>query len=188
MNWIVFLVVAWFGFGLEIALPAYFDAGSGGVHPSLILPLMVYVTLYAPRRHALWAACILGVITDLISPIPRLDLGDAFIVGPHAIGMMVACQFVLSVRAMVIRHNPLTLMILSVLSVVITQIIVVAFFTARSIGDDPLVWDAGAQLIQRLFSALYTAIPALVLSFVFFALTPVFGFHSAVPTRFARHF
>ena len=65
--------------------------------------------------------------------------------------------------------------------------VVVAIFTARGIGDSSIVWDAGMQLQQRMFSSLYTGVSALLLSFLFFAIGPFFGFASTVPTRFARH-
>ena len=55
MNWIVFLVVSWFAFGLE----AGFDAlrlAPGDVAPSFVIPIIVYIALSAPAKHALWAA------------------------------------------------------------------------------------------------------------------------------------
>jgi len=69
MNWFVLIFVAWIGFGFETALLPVFDAGASGVHPSVVLPLLVFVALYAPRKHALWCAIILGISMDLLTPI-----------------------------------------------------------------------------------------------------------------------
>ena len=152
----------------------------------MVIPLVAFIALYAPRKQAMWAAIILGIITDLISPMSRVDGGLAVIVGPNALGYLLACHFILAIRGSLIRRNPLTLVIISIASSFIAQIVVIAIFTARNLGTNPLIWDAGDQLVQRSFSSLYTGLSALLLSFVFFALAAAFGFHSSVPTRFAR--
>jgi len=187
MNWFVFALAAWVAFGLELALLPIFDAGSGGVHPSMVVPLLVFIAINAPRKPTLWSAIILGVVMDLLSPIPGADGGVITIVGPHALGYLLAVHFVLAVRGMLIARNPLTIVVMSILAALVAQVVVIAILTVRDIGASPLMWDAPDELRQGGFSALYTGVSALLLSFVFFALAPVFGFHSAVPTRFARH-
>ncbi len=187
MNWFVFAIVTWMLLGLELALLPVLDAGSGGVHPSMIIPLMSFVALYAPRKQALWAAIILGVAMDLVSPMVRIDGGSVVIIGPHALGYLLACHFIFAIRGSLIRRNPLTLVIISIAASFVSQILVISIFTARNLGNSSLIWDAGDQLVQRSFSSLYTGLSALILSFLLFALAGVFGFHSSVPTRFARH-
>lgn len=186
MNWFVFAIVTWIIFGLELALLPILDAGSGGVHPSMVIPLLAFVSLYAPRKQAMWVAIILGIIMDLLSPMTGTTGGSTVIVGPHALGFLLACHFIFAIRGSLIRRNPLTLVIISICASFIAQIVVIAIFTARDQGTNPLIWDAGDQLIQRSLSSLYTGLSALVLSIIFFALAPTFGFSSTVPTRFAR--
>jgi len=186
MNWFVLAFVAWITFGLELALGPVLDSGSSGVHPSMIIPLMAFVALYAPRKQALWAAILLGIIIDLLAPMARADGGSVVIVGPHALGYLLGAHFILAIRGMLIRRNPLTLVIISIASSFIAQVVVIALITLRNMGTSPLIWDAGDQLVERSFSSLSTGISALVLSVIFFALAPTFGFHSSVPTRFAR--
>lgn len=187
MNWLVFILSAWICFGLELALMSVFDAGSRGVHPSMVVPLLVFVAMNAPRKQTLWAAIMLGLVVDLISPVPAQDGGLVTVIGPHALGHLLGVHFVLAVRGMLIRRNPLTMIVMSIVTMLIAQIVVIAIFTLRDLGASSLVWDAGNELRQGLFSSLYTGISALLLSFVFFALGPVFGFNTTVPTRFARH-
>ncbi len=187
MNWFVFILISWVCFGLELALMPVLDAGSRGVHPSMIVPLLVFVAMNAPRKPTMWAAMMLGVVLDLLSPMPAVDGGTITIIGPHALGFLLGAHFVLAVRGMLIRRNPLTMIVMSILVMLVAQVVVVAIFTARDLGANPLIWDAGDELRKRLFSSLYTGVSALLLSFVFFALGPVFGFNSTVPTRFARH-
>jgi len=186
VNWLVFLFVAWVSLGLEMALIPVFDAGSGGVHPSTVIPLLVYIALYAPRRHALWGAIVLGVAADLLTPLVHADGGRVVLVGPHTLGALLGAQLVFSVRGMVVRRNPLTLGALSVLAALAAQSVVVAIVTLRVALGDYVAWDASDELVQRALSALYTGLAGLVLSFAYFALAPAFGFHSAVATRFAR--
>ena len=186
MNWFVFAIIAWIGFGLELALTPVLDAGSSGVHPSMIIPLMAFIALYAPRKQALWAAIFLGILMDLLAPMPRIDGGSVVVVGPYALGYLLATHFILAIRGMLIRRNPLTLVMISIFSSFIAQVVLIALFTARNMGSNPLIWDAGDQLFERSLSSLYTGISALVLSIGLFALAPTFGFHSSVPTRFAR--
>lgn len=187
MNWFVFALVAWIAFGLELALIPVLDAGSSGVHPSMTIPLLAFISLYATRKPALWSAIILGVTMDLLSPMARTDGGSVVIIGPYALGYLLACHFILTIRGMLIRRNPLTLIVISIAGSFVAQIVVIAIFTMRDLGTNPLIWDASDQLVSRSFSSLYTGLSALILSIVFFALAPAFGFHSSVPTRFARH-
>ncbi|MFK7759848.1 MAG: rod shape-determining protein MreD [Phycisphaerales bacterium] len=187
MNWFVLLFVAWICFGLEMALLPVFDAGASGVSPSVVLPLLVFVALYAPRKHALWCAVVLGISMDLLTPISHDNGGPVTLLGPYALGYLLAAQFIFSVRAMVVRRNPLTIAFLSVLASLIAEILVVAIITMRYVAGDNIAWDAGDALIDHTMSSLYTGIVALFLSFLFFALTPAFGFHTSVATRFARH-
>jgi len=186
MNWFVFVFVAWIVFGLELALLPILDAGSGSFHPSMVIPLMAFTALYAPRRQALWGAISLGLVMDLVSPMARTDGGTIVIVGPYALGYLLSAYFILVIRGSLIRRNPLTLVMISIVSSFIAQVVVIAIFTARDLGTNPLIWDASDQLLQRSFSSLYTGLSALILSIAFFALAPTFGFHSSVPTRFAR--
>ena len=187
MNWFVLLFVAWIGFGLETALLPVFDAGASGIHPSVVLPLLVFVALYAPRKHALWCAVVLGIFMDLLTPINHDNGGPVTLIGPYALGYLLAAQFIFSVRSMVVRRNPLTIAFLSILASLIANILVVAIITLRATAGDNIEWHARDALMDHTFSSLYTGAGAVFLSFIFFALTPAFGFHTAIATRFARH-
>ena len=187
MNWFMLLFFAWVGFGLEMALLPVFDAGASGVHPSVVLPLMVFVALHAPRRHALWCALILGVAMDLLTPINHDNGGPVTLIGPYTLGYLLAAQFIFSVRGMVVRRNPLTIAFLSLIASLIAEILVVAIITIRALAGDNIAWDPKDALIVHTLSSLYTGAGALFLSFIFFSLTPAFGFQTTIPTRFARH-
>lgn len=186
MNFFAFALAAWVCAGLEIALQPVLDAGSSGVRPSFLIPLIVFVALHAETRPALWAALSLGLFVDLIKPVAMLDGGSAILPGLHALGFLLAAHTTLTLRGLVIRRNPVTLVVLSVFASIIASVTVVALMGLRTIGDDPLAWRGAAELIPRFWSALYTALSALVLGLPLFAAAPLFGFPHAHTPQFAR--
>ncbi len=186
MNIFLFALLAWLFMGFEIALPPVLDAGGGGVAPSFLIPLVVFIALHAETRPALWSALILGLIVDLIQPVALVDGGAATIPGPHALGFLLAVQMTLSMRGMVIRRNPLTLVVLSILGMAIATLVVIAFTSVRGLLDPSLARRGAAELAPGILSALYTGLTALVLSFPLFALSPFFGFPNLQASRFAR--
>ena len=186
MNVILFALVAWVTLGLEIALPPVLDAGGGGVQPSFLIPLLVFVALHADPRPVRWSALSLGLLVDLVRPVVLVDGGAAAIPGPHALGFLLAAQMTLSLRGMVVRRNPLTLVILSIVGATVAAVVVVAIMTLRSFFDASVVWAGGRALLPGLLSAFYTGLAALVLSFPLFAMTPFFGFPNLQAPRFAR--
>ncbi len=186
MNIFLFALLAWVAAGLEIALPPVLDAGGSGVQPSFLIPLVVFVALHADTRPALWSALILGLVVDLIQPVALVDGGATTIPGPHALGFLLAAQMTLSLRGMVIRRNPLTLVVLSILGAAVASLVVIAFTTVRGLFDPSLAWRGAAELAPGVLSALYTGLTALVMSFPLFALTPFFGFPSLQASRFSR--
>jgi len=186
VNWIVFLVVTWFAFGLELGLRDALRLAPGDVAPSFVIPLLVYVALSAPARQVLWAALLLGVLADVTWLIPRTDAAaTATVVGPYALGMLVAAQFILAVRGLVIRRHPLTLTVLSVAAAIIASVVVVALLTVRDLYGDPILFNPTSQLVSRLFSALYTGATALGWALVLRPIDPFFQFHHDRGTR--RH-
>lgn len=177
MNWLAFALLAWCALGMQLGLAPLLSPGSGAIVGSFVLPVLVYVGLHAPARTAVWAALLLGVLLDLIGPMPRADGGDAYVLGPYAVGCFAAVQFTLAARGVVIKRNPIAFTVICILAAAVAHIVAVAFFTARSLyPGDPIAWSAGTELLNRLFSAAFTGAFALVLSLPFALLTPVMGF------------
>ncbi len=185
MNWIVFALVAWIAFGLEIGLRPLISPGDGSIAPSFVIPILVYISLWAPARTALWGALILGLGADLLSSIDLAPSGSATIIGPRAIGYLLAAQLVIASRGVVIGRSPVTLVVLSIVAAFVAGVVVVAFYTLRSFYD-PVVWNPGRQLSVRFFSALYTGLSALGMSLVLIPLGSAFRFPHAPGARFAR--
>jgi hypothetical protein len=176
LNWITFLIVAWLAFGLQMGFDA-FRLAPGDISPSFVVPLLVFIALSAPAKHALWAALLIGLLIDLTWLIPRTDGGEAIVIGPHALGALLAAQLVLSVRGMVIRRHFLTLIILSIVAASVMAVVVVAFMTVRDLYGDPIDFSPTGELVSRLLSAVTTGGSALAWALVLRPIEAGFQFH-----------
>lgn len=179
MSWILFSIVAWFILGLELALRELLQVGPGGIAPNFVLPLMVFVALWAPARVAIGAAFCLGLLVDLTGPI-LIDGVTQTVAGPHALGYMLGAALVLNTRGAVMRRNPVTLIVLTILAGVVCSLVVVFLHSIRDLYE-PFAWRPTAELLVRLASSLYSALAAAILGIILFALLPLFGFPAGVP-------
>ena len=101
MRWTVFAIFAYVAVSLDVGLePLLKDPFGLGIGcPSFTLLLAVYVGMSAPALSATWSALLLGILVDL-----RQDYvfsgyaGTSSILGPAALGYLVAAQAVLQVR------------------------------------------------------------------------------------------
>ena len=130
------------------------------------------------------ACLIIGALLDVTFPLPRAEqTGDIIVVGPYALGCLLMSQAVIAARGLVIKRNPLTLIVLSVIGSMVVHSVVAAMLTARWLLGDPIVWEPTAQLVARAGVSAYTAASALVVSLVLYPLQPLFAFESNSPMR-----
>lgn len=176
MSWLAFAVALWFGLGLELGLRDALRLGSGTVAPSFVVPIVVWFALNASQKPALWAALIAGAMLDLTAAMPRTDGGDALILGPRAIGLLLAAKLVVSIRAKLIRRSPITLGVASGLAAAVMASVVVALFAVRAAIGDPIAWNVGGELASRLLGAAYTAAIGFFIAFPLRWGEPAFGF------------
>lgn len=185
MNWVVFAIGAWLLFGAELGVRS--ALGPSWMAPSFVLPLLVFVALFAGPTTVYWAALALGLMTDLTNLVEAGEgAGRLVVLGPYAIGYLVAGQLVLTLRGVMIRRNPLTLAFLAVMASVVAHIVVVAFMTAHALYGEAFVWSAGREVAQRLGVSVATGVSALALSLVLFPLSPALGFQTGQSRRFSR--
>ncbi|RNC82027.1 MAG: rod shape-determining protein MreD [Phycisphaera sp.] len=161
MSWGVYAVALWIFLGLDVGFRPVLRIGESGIAPSFVLPLVVFVSLYAPNRAAMIAALIAGLVIDLTSPMTTPGGSTLLIPGPNALGMLLACQLVLGARGLVFLNSPITLIILTPLAGAVWQIVVAATFGARELYD-PIGFHAGSWLVDGIVRAVYSALPAFV--------------------------
>lgn len=185
MNWLLFTLISWVLFGLELGLRDALKLGPTGIAPSFVMPLAVLVAASAPRAHAWWACLALGLITDLLNVVELKDQGEVVgVIGPYALGYLLGGHFVMTLRGMIFRRNPFAIAFLTLLASVVCQSVVVAAYTLRGFYD-PIVWDATGQLMQRMGSALYTGGAAIIVSLALLPLTGMLGLTAGAPRRFS---
>jgi hypothetical protein len=178
VNPMFVVILGWLCLGLETGLKQTLAVHWGTVAaPSFVIPLAVVIALCAPAGPTLWSCLSLGLFLDLTAP-QMTATEQVIILGPHAIGLALAGQFVLAVRGVVIRRNPITVVVLSMAAGAISGIVVTAFLTARHLYD-PISFSPTEALLSSLLSAVLTGGTALILSFVLLPLSPMLGLQAA---------
>ncbi len=135
---------------------------STGAAPSLVIPLVVMVALYAAPATALWAGLLVGLAVD----VSTLRGDEALVVvGPHALGGLAGAWTVLRMRTLFMRRNPVAVVVLSVVAALAGAVAATLVFGVRRmvLGASG---DVGSELWARCVGALYTGVPALVLGVV----------------------
>lgn len=189
MNWLPLAIAAWVLFGLDLGVADLIQQRAGGaaMQPSFIMPLAVFVALGAPHTHAVWTCLFLGLLVDLTRPrYVGATHADLVVIGPHALGYLLAAQLVLTLRSVVIRRNPLTMGVLSALASLVCGLVVATAFTVRSLFGDPVEWDTWRELLGLAGSSLYTGLVAVPLGWILIRLSPAFGLnlgHRHIPSR-----
>lgn len=192
MRWMVTLVLGYLLLALEPVAREALRLGSAGASPSLVLPLVVFVALFAPAVPAYWTALLLGLAADLATLRNSVGatgtLPPIVVIGPGALGFLATAFFVHTVRSIVMRNNPLTIGVLSIIGAAIAGLVATSVLTARGIfffgsWDDAIEFSPWRDLVIRLTGALYTGGTGLVLGLVFLAMFNLFGFQDAAGRR-----
>lgn len=190
MSPVLVMVLGWLVLGLELGLRSSLRLDVAGLSgsPSFVVPLAVVIGLCASPAATLWSCLALGLGVDLLTPIPTAT-GSVVVIGPHALGYLVAGQFVLVVRGLVIRKNPFTVVALSIVAAALMEITVTAALTLRHslpFFHDPTEWRAAAQLASRLFSAVLTGASGLVMGLLLLPLAPGLGLQQSHSRQWVR--
>ncbi len=181
MKWTLPLLIGYVLLALEAPVREALHLGtpgSAGGTPSLVVPFIVFVSLFASGGAAAWTALALGLATDLST----LRGDEALvIIGPYSLGYLAIAGFVLKVRPIVGRRNPISIVALSVAGDLLAAFVIVFILGLRRMlfwGS----WSDGAssplltELWHRTVGAFYTALPALGIGLILLLLMPWFGF------------
>ena len=113
MRWLMFSILAYFALGIQgglaIAMP-------DGVRLNLMLLVVIFVTVNAPREYGLLAAFMLGMLQDLFTGSPM---------GLWAFSYGIVGMFVVSTQEYVYKAHPLTNISLALVGGIITTTIAV---------------------------------------------------------------
>lgn len=185
MNILVFALTAWVCFGLELGLKQALEIGHSGMAPSFVFVLLTFVSMFAPSTTALWAALALGIIMDLTGGVAVEGANaTAVVLGPHALGYVLAAQFVLALRAVMNRRNPLSIAAMALFASLVAHAVVVTFYAVHRWYGEPLLAGTKDDLLARLGSSAYTGAAALALSLLLLPMQSLFGFATPQQRRF----
>jgi len=179
MNWAFFIIVAWFSLGLELGLRDALGLGSSGIAPSFAIALLVFVAMHAPRHIALWTGLALGLALDLTRAgvsAGETGVSTIAVIGPGALGCLLAAQLIVTVRAMMMRRSPLAAAAMGFSAAAIANLVIAGVLTARSWYDPAIEVSATAEMTSRLASAVYTGVLTPIVVLALAPLTPFFGF------------
>ena len=177
MNWPVVVVFAYVMLGLELALKPALAIETPGIAPSFVIPLAAFIALHAPAMPALWVALALGAALDLTNPMLSADgRQEVTVLGTMALGCLGAAYMALTIRGMLVRRNPLTLIMLAGLFALVASLVAVALLSVRSMYDGALVFHPVQELVRRSASAVYTWLVTIALAAVLMPLSGLFGF------------
>lgn len=179
MRWPVFAFFAFVFLVVDDGLRTLFAIGY--TRPSFLLILMVYVALWAPSSVGGWAAIILGLLTDLTSPIYGVgQTNDVALIGPASLGYLTGAYVTYQVRGMVFRDSSLAMGVLVAVSGAFVHLVIMAILTLRGLpwplGEPIHGWSAADQLVVRFFDLLYTAVLAVPVGYGLIRLKWLWGF------------
>ncbi|MGQ0626738.1 MAG: hypothetical protein ACT4PL_01400 [Phycisphaerales bacterium] len=195
MNYLLVAVLGYVLLGLDLALRPFVAIGAAGgggepmQAPYFLLPLVVFIAMYGQPLPVLWTGLVLGLLSDLATGqyLVHATQSTVTIPGPGAIGWCAAAYLVLTLRALVMRRNPIAFIVLCVFAAGLASVVAVAVLSLRQfLGfGDAVPFSGREQLTARLVASLLTAISSAALLLIFRPMVPLFGFDDNT-RRFVR--
>lgn len=179
MNRASFLAFAWAALGLELGLRDALALGPGGAAPSFLLALAGFIALWAPPTTLALSCLFLGALADLIRLYPLKAGHDVVILGPHALGFLLAGITILNFRALLFRKNPFSVAVVFTIGGAVAAVLASGLLAARAALDQQVVLAPGQSMLLGLASALYTGLLVFLLSPVQRVLISLLGFREA---------
>jgi rod shape-determining protein MreD len=141
MRWLAYFILAYLTLGLQVGLRGQIDVGSAS--PNLVLLIVIFISINAPRDAALLGCFGLGVLQDLCTMQP---------LGVYAVSYGLIAMFTVSTQQVVYRGHPLTHFSLALVGSLMTSFIILL-----------QGWIRGPERVPFLvlfYSSLYTAVLA----------------------------
>jgi cell shape-determining protein MreD len=183
MNWPVIALAIYLSLGIDLGARAALTIG-GSAAPSLLAALVALIAAFAPATAALWVALLAGALVDLTTPVATTE-GPTLVLGPSALGFVVGAYVVVTLRTLFARRHATALVVLAVLAAGAAGLVAAGLLALRQVTDSGFTL-AGPQVLGRIGSALYTAVPAMGLALVWRRVMPVLGLVDPFARRWDR--
>jgi rod shape-determining protein MreD len=140
VRWITYFILAYVALAIQVGAGGYLRWQ--GAPPNLVLLVVIFITVNAPRDAALLGAVCLGILQDLVTHAP---------LGLYAFSYGLVGMFVVSTQQLVYREHPLTHVTLALVGGLLC--------TAVELLHG-LIHRPGAAAMTLLTTTIYTAILA----------------------------
>lgn len=187
MNALAIAVMGYLLVALENALRVPLGLDASGVAPHFAIVLVAFVAMHGQGLGIYWTALVLGAAIDLSSVRASADgLGIVGMLGPHAVGYVMAAYAVVSIRGVMMRRSPLALPFLSLVASALAALAATFLLMVRSWLDRELLFDLWGALGGEIGSAVYTAVIAFALAPLLRAAQGIMGLEDGGARRFGR--
>lgn len=185
MRWGIFAIFALLVLSLDAGLSDVLRIESlWDIRPNLCGVLAVFVALSAPRIAALWGCFMIGLLLDLSIEYTTGGNRGVYLVGPYALGLLAGGWLVLRGRTMVFRRRALTIGVMTVVSLLLAQAIIMMLLVIRSRSwypGGPIHWPdnaVGIELLRRVLIAVYSGVAAVPGGWLLVRTLPLWGFQT----------
>ena len=188
MRWLVFLIAALLATALDLGLSGAMTLRTMGfLTPSFAAILVAYIALLGRADHVLWGAWVVGMLADL-SPGSAEGPQQVFIIGPHALGYVLAAWILLTVRSMVFRQRIMTLCVCTVIcgscAGIATVVVGLVRYWLPFTGGAVVPFGLG-DLGHEIGDAIYSGLLAIPVGWLLFQTMPLWRFDYGVGRRTA---
>ena len=181
MRWPIFAMFAFVAVVAQLSVRNAMTLYSVlGISPDVVMPLAVFIALFAQRTSALWGCMILGLLMDLA---PREHAEPYHLLGIHALGYAAAGYMVLQMRTMVFRRRSVTVGFLTFLGLLVASLVAVMLLAIRSWYPGAEAYGPLSDLGRRFLIALYSGVVAVPVGRLLGLTVPLWGFQSNAPRR-----
>src|SRR5687767_10722339 len=103
MRWAAYFILVYLAVGLQVGMGDFVRVGASGARPDLVLLVVIFIAIHAPRDAALLGAFGIGLIKDVTTLSP---------LGLYAIAYSLVGMFTVSTQELVYRAHPVTHVVL----------------------------------------------------------------------------
>jgi rod shape-determining protein MreD len=152
MRWLTYFILAYVMLGLQLGLGAHVQYRGGG--PNLVLLVVVFISLNAPRDEALLGSFLLGAMQDLVTLEPM---------GLYALSYGLIAILISSVGQLAYREHPLTHFFMTLIGGMITAVILLIHGWVHPLGPARHDGDTVIRAVHQsprllVVSVIYTAL------------------------------
>lgn len=173
MNWLIFSIVAYLGFAVQLVLAPLWPMK--GHEPMVLLVLLVFIGLQAPAMAVAWSALVLGVLIDIMQQ--DMEIG---LIGPWALGFLAAGYALVQLRNLLFRDSVFTIGIMTLVAGIFALLVATTLQAFRGIpllGHDLAdAFKASDALYLGFLTLINTAVFALPLGYVLLRSRSLWGF------------